>query len=1338
MKRLFIILLCSVAAIQISFAANREYKLTLTNISNVDFKTTYSTSLYYEQQGVVGSIPTLLSNGECQFENYQDSNHYVESVTADESTFYIKFKRHDTLNQIDGTVTITFLARSSDESTAKRRYWLTVNYTYGKWSVVDGGEIVGPIGNYDIGEYPGRISSVYSAIPLADSISYSWEKSINLSSWEAIDNVTSDYLYPDRMEETSVYYRRKAKDNKDNFSYSNIVEIFAMFNAGEIGIAYEDSGTTLTLTNIKSPNSQGANISWQSSTDLESWEDIGGSSYSRTIEKPSVLTYYRRVLTSQVEDNDGDPISRYSNIVCYSEGQPVYYVQTQTYRTSNTTITDNTYYDGLGRAVQTINVDASPDGNDIVATTGYDSNGRETAQVLPFNYNSNGKFVHNAGYKSNAFNNDNYSSSVTKFESSPLNRVSRSYKPGEIYQSENSQHYVEYSYDVNTENEVKCLSLNSDSTIVVSGNHPANTLRKTAVTNEDGVKLITFVNSEGKTILERRLVDTDNYADTYFVYDVKNLLRWVISPVGSDSLADNSTYVKTGDFAANYCYTYTYDNDNRITERRIPGCAPSTYSYDTVGRLSSFSDGKLSSLSVKQIYTYDALDRICEVSYKPNDESSSEQYMQHSSHYDDYSSVPSALAFEGVDAVVTENDKATSVKGKLAYEQIFEVYDAENTSAPKVLSRAYYYDKRDRIIQTVTQYPEGIFCRTSVKYDYVGNPLATVEHYNYADDSTLTIRTDRTFDDRSRQLTEQTSINGEVVSNAAFSYDELGRMKCLELGDNVSINTSYNLQGWISAIEGSKSATFGSGITFDENLFDEQLKYYNPTDTTSTPYYSGKISEQIWNHGATFDTRQGFQYNYDNMGRLTNAQTLSFFGQILRPINDFSEQVTYDKSSNIVQLKNTGGTISSSATRNYSLVGNKISNVAVNNADKGACLYDSRGNMTKNTEAGLQFSYNLCNLPKQVTAEDGTLVKYSYFADGTKFKVVDAADNGFVYTGSLRWSVQNGVLIPESVAVTGGRALYDDIDESWSANYFICDHLGSVRVVTDAEGNKLDTYDYMPYGRELIADTDNITDYRFTGKEKQTAFGESNIYDSFARFQNTTGRFMSIDPKAEEFYHISPYTYCAGDPVNLVDPDGEKFTETLEVNVSTLEDEIRNKINNYEEIIHKLKPKSRRAKKYNGYIADLKQALVEYQVLRESTQLYDIVFDPPLKQRIKTMYPSYDFYAITTYDVVKKVYNINVLIEEDLQLTLIHELKHAYQFDIGASSFKNGGWKPGEYADYNDEVEAFARQASFMHNDDYGIVPYIYNEANEILKNKGKVKYPYNGTDVVHPKFRAN
>lgn len=175
-----------------------------------------------------------------------------------------------------------------------------------------------------------------------------------------------------------------------------------------------------------------------------------------------------------------------------------------------------------------------------------------------------------------------------------------------------------------------------------------------------------------------------------------------------------------------------------------------------------------------------------------------------------------------------------------------------------------------------------------------------------------------------------------------------------------------------------------------------------------------------------------------------------------------------------------------------------------------------------------------------MSRNNAPLVNYAYLADGTKFKATNVDGDGFVYTGSLRWRLKDGVLTPESVAITGGRALYDDTEESWSTNYFICDHLGSVRTVTDENSTVLANYDYLPYGTDMLHDaaTVDVTDYRFTGKELQRDFG-ANLYDSFARFQHNNGRFLSIDPKAESFYHISPYTYCAGDPVNLVDPDGE-------------------------------------------------------------------------------------------------------------------------------------------------------------------------------------------------------
>ena len=1143
MKRLFLILLMLIGLTSTSYANSRTYKLSVSDINDVNFETTYRTVLSYDTPNVneYGNYYLLLDS-EWEYSRFEDSAGYVQSFNRYGSVFEIKFKRRNKTDKIQGQITIYFYAKPSDDVTIHKYYWLTIDYTYKALTKVDGGKIDGPDKNHEVGERPSVIVSVYDAIPLTGTaITYSWEKSNDKTNWTELANSNYNNHLPDAIGYTSDFYRRKATDSAGNSGYSNTVEILPMFNAGEIGINYTDSSSNITLINVKSPNSSGATIDWQSSTDLDEWTSIGGTSTSRTITKPTTTTYYRRSATSQAEDGNGEPVVCYSNITCYTTANPAY-VQTQTYYTSSHAVNDKAYYDGLGRPIQQVSVGATPSGNDIITTTVYDNKGRVFKKLLPFSYDNDGAFAHNAAYKSNTFHNDDYASTVTTFDNSPLDRTVRSYKPGEVYQSDDAQHYVEHNYSLNVANEVKRILVNSAGDILVSDNYTAESLYKNTITDEDGTQITTFTDSEGKTILERRLVATNSYADTYYVYDVKNRLRWVITPKGSDLLTNGTTYSITDTLAKDHCYIYQYDNEDRITERRLPGCESSYYSYDSYGRLITYRDGKLNNLGIHQSYSYDALSRISRVSYPSN--SSTEENVQHISHYDDYNALPATLTFNAVSGVVSSTDKLSSIKGKLAYEQIYEVYDAESTATPKVLTRAYYYDKRDRVIQTVAQYPDGISCRTSVKYDYVGNPLITLEQYNY-DGQTLTIRTECTFDERSRQLTEQTSIDGAVVSNATFSYDELGRMKHLELGDNVTINTSYNLQGWIDAIESGMSSSSGDGIVTSGDIFSERLSYYNTTDESSTPRYSGKISEQRWAHGSIMNSFKGFAYTYDSMGRLTDARTfMSSTSQNKPLIGTTREQIAYDKNCNVVQLSNTRGT--STTTRNYAVQGNHVIQLSVNGNNLGYPVYDERGNMTQNVEAGLQISYNLCNLPTQITTVNGKTVKYTYFADGTKFKAVDATGNGFVYTGSLRWSVHNGTLTPESVAITGGRAVYSN--NSWAANYYITDHLGSVRAVTDAEGEVLDTFDYMPYGSEISSRSSTTTDYRFTGKERQSMVNNS-IYDSFARFQNTYGRFMSIDPKAESFYHISPYTYCAGDPVNLVDPDGEAWKPTMHSNL---------------------------------------------------------------------------------------------------------------------------------------------------------------------------------------------
>ena len=49
-----------------------------------------------------------------------------------------------------------------------------------------------------------------------------------------------------------------------------------------------------------------------------------------------------------------------------------------------------------------------------------------------------------------------------------------------------------------------------------------------------------------------------------------------------------------------------------------------------------------------------------------------------------------------------------------------------------------------------------------------------------------------------------------------------------------------------------------------------------------------------------------------------------------------------------------------------------------------------------------------------------------------------------------------------------------------------------------------------------------------------------NMYDYGARQQDpAVGMFTSMDPLCEKYYNISPYIYCAGNPVRYVDVDGK-------------------------------------------------------------------------------------------------------------------------------------------------------------------------------------------------------
>ena len=80
---------------------------------------------------------------------------------------------------------------------------------------------------------------------------------------------------------------------------------------------------------------------------------------------------------------------------------------------------------------------------------------------------------------------------------------------------------------------------------------------------------------------------------------------------------------------------------------------------------------------------------------------------------------------------------------------------------------------------------------------------------------------------------------------------------------------------------------------------------------------------------------------------------------------------------------------------------------------------------------------------------------------------------------------------------------------------------------------------YGPYGKEFAAG-------EITGDDTPVGL---DLYDFGARMYSPSNmRWLTMDPLCEKYYSISPYAYCAGDPVNLVDPDGMQwYTKYLQV-----------------------------------------------------------------------------------------------------------------------------------------------------------------------------------------------
>jgi len=113
--------------------------------------------------------------------------------------------------------------------------------------------------------------------------------------------------------------------------------------------------------------------------------------------------------------------------------------------------------------------------------------------------------------------------------------------------------------------------------------------------------------------------------------------------------------------------------------------------------------------------------------------------------------------------------------------------------------------------------------------------------------------------------------------------------------------------------------------------------------------------------------------------------------------------------------------------------------------------------------------------------------------------------------------------------------------------FFHPDHIGSTSWVTDSAKNGIQYCEYLPYGEPFLDQrlTSFNSRYTFSAKEKDIETGYS--YFGARYYTSDLSIWLSVDPLSDKYPSMSPYNYCANNPVILVDPDGEDIWELDEV-----------------------------------------------------------------------------------------------------------------------------------------------------------------------------------------------
>ncbi|OWW23528.1 hypothetical protein B4Q04_20235 [Zobellia sp. OII3] len=472
-----------------------------------------------------------------------------------------------------------------------------------------------------------------------------------------------------------------------------------------------------------------------------------------------------------------------------------------------------TYYDGIGRPIQNIALQAGGNWENVVTPILYDGLGRQVKKYLPYAIHSSSNVrVNGIEEVHNFYNTDKYGYTENPyqefvFENSGLNRVLEQGAPGRDwrikkkihpYEQAPSNHSIKYEYTNNKPNDnVRLFEVsftnNSRTAPNLNNNgfYTEEVLHKTITKDENWKEgkdhtIEEFKNKQGQVVLKRRYNEEEAH-DTYYVYDYLGNLTYVIPPKVT---TENVSAAELKEL----CYQYIYDHRNRLVQKQLPGKDKEYIVYNKLDQPVLTQDANQRENNEWLFTKYDAFGRVVYTGIY-TDAINTDRGPVQADLDKYYTDNANALLYEKRDNANTANHQYTNTSYPTTNIEVFTVnyYDSYGFSFAASTNPGTVFQKE------ISAQTKGLATGSKIKvlttdswintityYDKKARPIYTYSNNEYLETIDI-VESQLDFVGKPKKIkTTHIRDGNSIVSIDNFSYDQVGRLlaqtQCL--GDN--------------------------------------------------------------------------------------------------------------------------------------------------------------------------------------------------------------------------------------------------------------------------------------------------------------------------------------------------------------------------------------------------------------------------------------------------------------------------------------------------------------------------------------------------------------------------